>query len=188
MRSLTRPWDASAQRPPISFKMLCQLEPLGASVPSLIVTSCCADATGAAATRARASAARHRWWNGAAVRAGREPEEDDAVFFTGISDRAMSQSREEVVGVGEEEPRPPAGEDVGETVGAVALHLGVGDLGEQPGELPPVLPGHRDRLGVSDDGAELPPSREHEGAVEVFARAAERVVAAPHRLPRDEEL
>src|SRR5512138_397220 len=97
MRSLTLPPEACAHRSAISFSRLCQVEPFGASVPSLIVISW-AEARGAARARISASAS----------------------FFTSFS--FESRSGEQVLDVVEEEPGPSLREDVREAV----ILVGVG--------------------------------------------------------------
>src|SRR6266542_4684870 len=157
MRSFTRPPDASAHLSAISLSRLCQVEPFGARVPSLIVTSC-AEARGAAVASATASAS-----------------------FLTCSPSASAA--EEVVGVREEEPRSPLGQRVREPVGLVGLDVGREHLVEEALELSAVLPRDRHRLGVGDERTELLALRERQRAVEVPLRSPEPRLAALRGVP-----
>src|SRR5512137_2474292 len=87
MRSFTWPFEAWLHFSAISFSSSCQVEPFGASVPSLIWTWACPRA----GVRTRSRAAR-------------------SVFFTG----GLSGSGEQVVDVAEQGACAPLGDEVGE--------------------------------------------------------------------------
>src|SRR6266545_3586363 len=132
MRSFTWPFETCSQRCASSFMTSCQVEPCGASVPSLMTV--CADA--AAGTSAATSAAR-------------------ASFFKWSSFGRTFGSEEEVVGVGEEGLGAPLGDEVGEAVARHLAGVGVHDLLEDAGELVPILPLDEQALREGDAGAEL---------------------------------
>src|SRR5512138_2969439 len=135
MRSFTCPPETWSQRCASSFRISCQVEPWGASVPSLMVTPC-ASAHGANAASAAARAS----------------------FFTAIS----FVSEEQVVRVREERLRAPLGEDVGEPQVGIRARVGAEDLLEDARELRPVLALHEHALREGDERTELLVHRERE--------------------------
>src|SRR6266545_2800788 len=162
MRSFTWPFEAWSQRCASSFRRSCQVEPCGASVPSLIVT--CADAAGASAA---SSAAR-------------------TSFFTWIS----FGSEEQVVGVREEGLRAALGEDVGESEARHLARIRAQDLPEDARELVPVLSLDEHALREGDARAELLVHRDRRHTLEVRAHALRPAAlgGAARRVVHDEEL
>src|SRR5512135_3699348 len=129
MRSLTVPLEAALHLSASSFRSSCQVEPLGASVPSFTWTCCWARAGAAAISAATRT-----------------------IFFTlGVS----SSSGEQVVHVVEQGAGPPLGEDVGESVGGRRVGVEGQHLLQHALELGPILLADEDGLRVADLHAQL---------------------------------
>src|SRR5690348_12254532 len=126
MTSLTWPPEASAHFWPISLSSVSQVEPRGASVPSLIRTVACA--------------------NGENRNVQATAMSSDRVFMA-----SPSLVRKQVVGTREQPARATLGQDVDQPLVGHRVHVELEHLVEQLGEGRLVLLGHGHALGVADE-------------------------------------